>query len=924
MTKYYRDFPITSGAFQANYAGAPSCGPGDAFVSKLNSSGSEDNLNKRGDLLLKKNTVQVTFPYIKRPTSGVSLSAMQDGRQPRPSVTMTFLHSNAAPEIVEFARLPGTSNYFRGSDPNQWHAAVPHFSRVRYQGLYHGIDAEFYGDRQDLEFDLVVQAGTSPKAVELQFTGPSHITVEHATGDLVAIVAGKSIHIRKPIAYQLLKDHDGKDDRVAVACAYQLDAWNRVQFKLGHYDRTKALIIDPTLLFSTYLGGTSEDESYGMVVDQSGNIYMTGTTNSDNFPVTPGAFSTVCSHGVNGCYDAFVTKMSSDGQTLLYSTFLGGGDGSGVDEGRSIAVDATGNAYITGFTTATNFPTTAGAFQTRCGGGCIGNGFIAKLSSDGSSLVYSTYLGGSSEDVTTAIAVDSSGDAFVTGEANSYDFPVTAGAYKTVCGCNDAFVTKLNTTGTALVYSTFLGGDSNADGGSAIVVDTQGYAYVAGLTASTDFPVLNAFQPAFGGGDWDGFVTKVGIDGSSLVYSTYLGGSADDELFAATLDGSGNIYLTGSTCSSNFPTTPGAFQTTYAGGDCSYGGDVFVTKLGSSGNALVYSTFLGGSDDDEALGIALDSSNDVFVTGRTHSTNFPTLNPIQSSNGGGFDAFATELDATGSVLLFSTYVGGTDPDVITAPAIDSTGNLILFGFTYSANFPIQNAYQPVLAGGGDVVILKLSLNAGTGPAIYVSPSTLNYGLEGLRTTSAYQTITLTNTGGSTVTFSSITLTGANAKDYVMTNYCGSSLSASLSCTLQVAFGPTSRGIRTAAISIIDNAPASPQTVSLSGSGNANRLSAASLDFKTVAVGSSSLLPVTLTNLGGQSTLIGQVRITGLNKSDYSQTNDCGKSLAAKASCEFTVTFSPRFKGTRTADLQFTSTGTGMNSVTTVLLTGKAK
>jgi N-acetylneuraminic acid mutarotase len=476
-----------------------------------------------------------------------------------------------------------------------------------------------------------------------------------------------------------------------------------------------ATVADPavsSLAFSTYLGGSGSDYGRAIAVDAGRNTYVTGHTESPNFPVTPGAFDTTYPAGAGSA--GFVAKFNSSG-ALVWATYLGG-PGPGNDP-LAIAVDSSGNVYVTGNTSSTAFPTTAGAFQTSFAGG-VGGGpvdaFVTKLNPSGSALVYSTYLGGSNQDFGgEAIAVDAAGNAYVTGETRSSDFPTTAGAFQTTLNAfQGAFVTKLNPTGSALVYSTYLSGSSGfIQDGFGIALDASGDAYVTGRTDATNFPTTpGAFQSTKSGGggfeNFDAFVTELNPAGSGLLYSTYLGGSVSDEGDGIVVDGSGNAYVAGYTGSANFPTTAGAFQSALAGGR-----DAFVTKLNPSGTGLVYSTYLGGSGD-ELVGeggnpITLDASGNAYVVGWTSSTNFPTVNPVQAANGGGRDAFVAKLNASGTGLGYSSYLGGSGDDTGSSIAVDGSGNAYVTGSTTSSNFPTANAFQAANAGGTDAFVAKI-------------------------------------------------------------------------------------------------------------------------------------------------------------------------------------------------------------------------
>jgi hypothetical protein len=504
-------------------------------------------------------------------------------------------HANSNAKVSGTDELAGKSNYFIGNDAAKWRRNIPTFGRVKYQQVYSGVDLVYYGNQRALEYDFVLAPGADPRQIELRFDGAKRLRLD-ADGNLIVSIAGGEVIEHKPVIYQ---DIGGM--RRWVAGGYELTKGQRIGFKLTDYDAHRSLTIDPSLAYSTYLGGSSSDSGIGIAVDSLGNAYVTGGTYSDNFPTTAGAFQTIYS----GDLDAYVSKLNSSGTALVYSTYLGGNN---PDEGEAMAVDQSGNAYITGSTSASNFPTTSGAFQTTLHGSQ--NLFVSKLNRSGSALLYSTYLGGSSFDSGVGIAMSSSGDAYVTGYTLSSDFPTTSGAFQTTLhGSQNAFVSKLNRSGSALVYSTYLGG-SGIDYESGITVDAWGNAYVTGYTNSPDFPTTaGALQTTYGG-NGDAFVSKLNRSGSALVYSTYLGGSGGAGGYAIAVDWSGNAYVTGNTCCGDFPTTAGAFQITSGGGN-----DAFVSKLNRSGSALAYSTYLGGSGFDSGIGIAVDWSGNAYVTG---------------------------------------------------------------------------------------------------------------------------------------------------------------------------------------------------------------------------------------------------------------------------------------------------------------------
>jgi len=664
--------------------------------------------------------------------------------------------SGEAPAPAGEERLPGKVNYFTGNDPAKWHTGVPNYAKVRYRGVYPGVDLVYYGNQRQLEYDFVVAAGADPKPIRLQFAGAKGLRLG-ADGDLVVTAPGGALAFHKPAVYQLV---DGQ--RKPVEGRFAMLAKNTVGFRLGNYDRAKPLVIDPVLVYSTYLGGNVSDSAMAIAVDAAGNAYVTGNTGSPDFPVTPGAFQTTLNAGLAG--DAFITKLNPSGSALVYSTYLGG---IGYNSANAIAVDTAGNAYVAGYTGASDFPVTPGAFQTNPAANS-GNAFIAKLNPTGSALFYSTYLGGTGVNWANAIAVDTAGNAYAAGYTGSADFPVTPGAVQTTnhaaaSGGTNAFVAKLNPAGSALVYSTYLGGSGGnsvvsignsgsfgpGDEGTGLAVDGSGNAYITGLAGSTDFPVTaGAFQTtnrASAIGLSNVFVSKLNPAGSALVYSTYLGGSTFGDVGnGLAVDGAGYAYVAGIAGSTDFPVTPGAFQTTNHAGHL---GNAFLTKLNPAGTALVYSTYLGGSSSDGASGVAVDGSGNAYISGTASSDDFPvTPGALQTTNRASAihetNVFVSKLDPAGSTLVYSTYLGGTGYSSYSEPngpfgggfstyggdngyglAVDGSGNAYIAGSTYSTNFPVtQGAFQTTnnaqtpnneVADGGNAFVAKLNLGGST-------------------------------------------------------------------------------------------------------------------------------------------------------------------------------------------------------------------
>ena len=618
---------------------------------------------------------------------------------------MKLVGANSEAKVVGLDPLPGKSNYFIGNDPQKWRTNVPNYRKVKYENIYPGIDLVYYGNQGRLEYDFVVSPGADPRAIALSIDGADKMEID-AQGDLVLRAEAGDLRLHKPLVYQPSPSPGSFNPKSKITNPKFLDgrfvllASNRIGFEVASYDPTKPLVIDPVLSYSTYLGGTGwEGGNWGVsvAVDSTGCAYITGVTDSVDFPMQnplQGTFS--------GYPMGFITKLNPEGTALVYSTYLEGA-------GTGIAVDASGNAYVAGFTASSDFPTTAGAFQRTYAGS--GDTFVLKLDPTGSGLVYSTYLGGSGNDepqypyTEAQIAVDPSGNAYVTGWTFSTDFPTTPGALKTelgvvTCGgvepytwpCPDAFVAKLNASGSDLIYSTYLGGD-NTDGGAAIAADASGNAYVTGVTSSTNFPTLNPIQEAFGGGTawWggDAFVTKFNPDGT-LAYSTYLGGSMDEFSMGIAVDSSGSAYVTGTTLSADFPTR-NALQPTF---NSYYGCKAFIAKITPGGSDLAYSTYFGGGYEDGAMAIAVDMSGNGYVTGNTSSPDFPTVNPIQPAHSGDYESYVAKLNAEGSALVFSTFLGGTGYDWGGSIAVDPIGNVYAVGWTDSTDFPVSaGAFQ---------------------------------------------------------------------------------------------------------------------------------------------------------------------------------------------------------------------------------------
>ncbi|MCI0724197.1 MAG: SBBP repeat-containing protein [Acidobacteria bacterium] len=625
---------------------------------------------------------------------------------------MRLLGANVHAQLEGMEPLLGHSNYFTGSDPRNWHTSVSQFAKVLYRDVYPGIDLAYHSTGRDFEYDFILEPGRSPQAITVDFVGAADLRMD-AGGNLVLSTAAGDVYHKKPVAYQLKQDR-----RIFVEAAYVLKGRRSAGFRLGHYDPSLPLVIDPVLSFSGYQGGTGLDQAYGIAVDAAGNSYITGTTESINFPLQ----SQFAPYPNDNRKNAFVMKLNPQGTTVLYSTYLGG---NADDEGLAIAVDSSGQALVAGYTDSTNFPTASPYRATNSGGR---DGFVARLNATGNALVYSTYLGGSGSDLAFAIALDGQSNVYVAGSTASTSFPTVNPYQATLGALRDAFVTKFNPAGSTLLYSTYLGGNAD-DVGYGIAVDASGSAFVTGITQSDNFPTANAMQATYEGGT-DVFVTKLNAAGSELAYSTYLGAGFAENCYSIAVDRAGSAYVAGSTESATFPVTS-PYQGSKRGGI-----DAFVTKLTPSGKARVYSTFLGGNAEDRVNAIAVDSMGNATVTGFTLSSDFPTLEPLQSAYGGGQDAFVTRLNASGVGLLYSTYFGGSGEDEGKAIALDAAGSAYIAGLTLSTNFTVSTGSSPY-RGAGDAFVAKITddsalalfvpviiSSAGIGGSFYTSELTL--------------------------------------------------------------------------------------------------------------------------------------------------------------------------------------------------------
>jgi hypothetical protein len=593
------------------------------------------------------------------------------------ALAMRLVEANPHAQVTGQDPLSGTSNYFVGNDPSQWHANIANYSQVSYQDVYPGVNLVYYGNQQQLEYDFDVAPGADPRSIRFAVQGADSLSLD-AQGNLVLHSSSGDVVENAPVLYQTVNGV-----QQPVAGQFVLLGQDQVGFQVGAYDHSQTLTIDPVVDYSTFFGGSESASASSIAVGKSGNAYITGYTTSADFPSASGSFQ----RSLSGSSDVFVTELNATGTSLLYSTYLGGNND---ESANSIAIDSSGNAYIVGVTLSSNFPTTAGALQTSNTALSDGSeAFVTKLNPSGTALSYSTYLGGNAANAANGVVIDSSGDAYVVGSTSSTQFPTTPGVYQTAKrGIANAFVVKLNPTGSALVFGTYLGifGDS----GHAIALDSSRNIYVTGSTQSTNFPTTSGALQTVNGGSLthgtvqDAFVVKLNSNASGLLYSTYFGGNGLDEGDGIAVDALGDAYIVGGTASPNLRTTTGAFQTVAPAGE-----NAFVAKLNQNGTGLIYGTYLGGSGDDHGSAIAIDSFGNAYVSGYTGSSDFPIAGgPFQPSSAGGFnDAYFAKLNAAGSALLYGTYLGGTLDDDGNAIALDGSGSAYVVGDTGSADFP---------------------------------------------------------------------------------------------------------------------------------------------------------------------------------------------------------------------------------------------
>jgi len=622
------------------------------------------------------------------------------------SVHMKLLDSNPSAKFKGEKKSITKSNYFRGSDPSKWRQNNPNFGKVRYESVYPKIDLVYYGNNNKLEYDFIVNPGGDYNAIQMAFDGVNELLLD-PNGNLILSTKTGNIIQNAPIIYQMVEG-----EKILVAGNYELVNKNQVRFKVDKYNKAIPLIIDPILEFSTYLGGSGGDDSVSMTLDNDGNIYVTGQTNSSDFPIE-GAYQNTYQ---GGSFDVFITKLNPDATEILYSTYLGGSvrDGGWQD----LTVDDSGNIFIAGSTDSNNFPLLDSLFPKN--GGL--DAFLTKIDPTGSILLFSTLIGGSSDERIFDVILDSSNNVLIAGKTWSSNYPILNALQPNFGGVTEIFLSRfsLDDGEYTLDTSTYYGGN-HEDRPKEMILDSQGYLYMTGDTGSTNFPTVNGYQDSIGEGFVNGrdfFLLKLSPDLQSVSFATYLGGNQADMGESITLDEFNNIYVTGSTWgSSNLPIKD-AFQDSFNGGN----NDCVLAKFDTDGN-LLFSSYFGGSASEECRSIRLDSVGQIYISGLTNSSNIPMVDPIQDTVQS-FDGFLVRFNADISEINFSTYIGGTGGDSIQATEFNSYQDLILFGNTNSSDFPVVSATQSTLAGNSETFIAKIGhLNIPPYPWVAKAPLT---------------------------------------------------------------------------------------------------------------------------------------------------------------------------------------------------------
>lgn len=834
------------------------------------------------------------------------------------SVELKLMGAAKNPTVVGEDLQPGKVNYFFGNDPTKWKTNIATYGRVRYKNVYSGIDVLYYGNHRQLEYDFEIQAGADPAQIQFEVNGVDQCELD-AEGNLLLTLGSQQFHLQSPSVYQ-----QSNNQRMVVNGSYVLTDSKHFAFKVASYDPKSPLVIDPVLIYSTYLGSSDDEAITGLAVDSVGSLYVGGFAQSVDFPVTsPGPLASGNDH-------AFVAKLDPTGSYLVYADYIGG---SSMDLGYALTIDAEDDVYLAGSTSSNNFPTVNAYQATNLGSY---NTFLTEISADGASILYSTYLGGNGSDWLSAVAIDAVSDVYLTGYTSSTNFPMV-NAYQSTVSPNqggnygfNGFVTKFEPGGSSLAYSTYIGGSSNVQYSvcdcwgapeSVIVglaLDSSENAYIAGNTNTYNFPTTSGAYESINTAPNNsviGFVTKFSSSGS-LDYSTYFYESSGyiTNLNAIAVDGSGSAYVTGMAANDGtFPVTSTSICNPALGAECDW---AFVTKFDATASTLLYSTFLGPNNSASPAAIALDQNNDAYVLATTSSSSFVGANPIESYTGG-YDLLLTEIDPSASSELFATYLGGAGGAGQTGESmsLDSSGDVYVAGTTTSTDFPTTpGAFQTQSGGNSDLISgFVMKIGPAAAPAVSLTPYSLQYATS-IGSTSQPQQVLLRNMGSTALSITSITA----SQEFEETDNCTLSVPAAGTCTLSVTFLPALVGQQIGSISIKDNAAGSPHIVSLEGTGAGNpvRVSPATLTFPSTPIRTTSAVQiVTLINQDVAGLPITSIQVSG----DYAQTNNCPASLASGYSCTITITFGPTATGTRSGELTINDGAIG--SPQTVVLSG---
>jgi hypothetical protein len=862
---------------------------------------------------------------------GVDSSSVESSQPSQTNVRLSLAGANGTPHMAGLDKQQGISNYFIGNDPAKWHSRIPNYGRVLYQSVYPGVDVAYYGNQGQLETDFIVAPQADAKRIKLVVDGASSLRVSES-GDLLLQIAGGEARLKKPFAYQVVNG-----TRREIGVAYQLLAKNEAGFALGAYDHSQKLIIDPALIFSTYLGGSGQDSALAVAADGSGDTFVTGQTTSANFP-TSGGFQ--AAPGADGAQNAFVTEYAPDGQSLVFSTYLGG---EGTDSGNAIAVSSTG-VYVAGSTTSTEFPTHNPLTNQSALGGEQG-AFVSQISTSGATLLFSTYLAGNVIDLANGIALDSAENIYVAGGTASSNFPTVNPFQASPGGGEDGFITKLAapnpTSGSSILYSSYIGGLS-FDQATAIAVDAStGDVFIAGFTSSADFPTVAPFQSSLGGGGTaaqNGWVAEVkqASNVPTLHFSTYLGGSLFDRINGIAIDSSEDVYVTGFTESPDFPLQSELL--TFGGQE-----DAFVTEFAPGGGTLLFSTYFGGTGQTVGNAIALDTSKNIYFAGSTTAPDYPTRIPLIATLGGFFgNAVVTEISPQGSTgFLFSSYFGGSDPTDFTFPgdsangiAVDASGNIYLAGVTSTFDFSTVDPHQTAMPNTSETALVA---RIGTGSATVLFPVALNLGSSVVGVAANTQRMSFVQNDATSATITSITLAGANPGDFAEFDTCGSILPISVVCEITITFAPVAVGTRTATGTVTTSVGTFNFT--LSGTGTSATvppppgtltISTTPLTFPSVEIGSSSApQTINVQNTGATSVALNFPQTSGPNAGDFfaslSFSSNCQNFdvVPGNTTCQLSVTFAPQPGpvGSRTATLSIS--GNFTTSPVAIALSGTA-